>query len=436
MKNIQIILIFSLLWFGCEKPIEPIITSPQNTSISIEVVETGVVDATLQITIEDSTAEYWTYSLIRNDSVISTETVVDTFQVLITDNNLLPTTEYNYQAFWMDESVKIDSSNIVSVFTGDTTSHEFVWEIDTLGSYGSYLLDVHIVNENDIWAVGKLSIPDSAGYIPTHANYNAAHWDGSEWKYIKINSTATLYCIQYFNEDDIWVSSGYPKHWDGNEWTHFDLSEYGLDTAPGNACWGTSSSNMYFAGLNGSIVYFDGLNFSQLAYQTNIELRDISGTADLEHIFVTGYNLTGESIALEYANNSWNTLYEGINLFSEPYGRMKSVDVIDGYALFGCTEGLWRYNYYTGFSELETSEDMSWENSIRQVFANASNDIIIISNWGMVNHFNGNTWKTDEKLLSLVLNNGSFLTRGAAFKENMIVISNWIGQIVLRGYRN
>jgi len=38
----------------------------------------------------------------------------------------------------------------------DTTSHNFSWDIDTLGLYGSYLNDVAIVDENDIWVVAIL----------------------------------------------------------------------------------------------------------------------------------------------------------------------------------------------------------------------------------------------------------------------------------------
>jgi len=38
----------------------------------------------------------------------------------------------------------------------DTTSHNFIWEIDTLGIGGSYLNDVAIIDENNIWVVGNI----------------------------------------------------------------------------------------------------------------------------------------------------------------------------------------------------------------------------------------------------------------------------------------
>jgi len=53
----------------------------------------------------------------------------------------------------------------------DTTSHNFIWEIDTLGIGGSYLNDVAIIDENNIWVVGNIETDT--------ATYNAAHWDGN-----------------------------------------------------------------------------------------------------------------------------------------------------------------------------------------------------------------------------------------------------------------
>ena len=62
----------------------------------------------------------------------------------------------------------------------DTTSHNFTWVIDTLGDYGSYLNDVAIIDENNIWVVGNIET-DSG-------EYNAAHWDGIDWDFLGLGS--------------------------------------------------------------------------------------------------------------------------------------------------------------------------------------------------------------------------------------------------------
>lgn len=129
----------------------------------------------------------------------------------------------------------------------DTTSHNFTWEIFTLGQYGSTIRDVTIVNEDNIWVVGNFETDDG--------EYNAAHWDGNEWELMGFYSnTLDLYSIYYFSEDDIWVSShGYPIHWNGNEWILYHLHNLGINASAGHGIWGTSSSNIYFIGEQGAL---------------------------------------------------------------------------------------------------------------------------------------------------------------------------------------
>ncbi len=57
----------------------------------------------------------------------------------------------------------------------DTTSHNFEWQITYLGEgASSYLKDVAIIDENNIWSVGEIYLKDSTGqYI--HPPYNGVH---------------------------------------------------------------------------------------------------------------------------------------------------------------------------------------------------------------------------------------------------------------------
>ena len=63
----------------------------------------------------------------------------------------------------------------------DTTSHYVSWEIDTLGSPGtwSHFNDVAIIDKNNIWAVGDMYIIEDDG---SRIQYNEAHWDGQDWE--------------------------------------------------------------------------------------------------------------------------------------------------------------------------------------------------------------------------------------------------------------
>src|SRR3990172_3572517 len=138
----------------------------------------------------------------------------------------------------------------------DTTSHNFVWTIDTLGDGSSSILnDVFIINEDNIWAVGEIYKKDSAGqwiYPP----YNVARWNGSTWSLQKVtvqfqgsSITVPLTGVFAFSATDIWLMGGLPIYGNGDSWTLYDIRVYtqspDLDAF---RAWGSSSPNMFFVG--------------------------------------------------------------------------------------------------------------------------------------------------------------------------------------------
>ena len=99
------------------------------------------------------------------------------------------------------------------------------------------------------------------------------------------------------------------------------------------------------------------------------------------------------------------------------------------------TEGMWKYNFYIESSELFSKEDLLWENSINMIVAYSENDILIVSNWGMVHHFNGANWKENEEIASIITNDGSFLTGNVSYNGKHIYIvgkSNNLDGIVIK----
>jgi len=136
---------------------------------------------------------------------------------------------------------------------------------------------------------------------------------------MEILNSADLYSVHYFDEDDIWVTTfGLPIHWDGANWTLYHIQQMGIDASVGWDCWGTSSSNMYFVGYQGGIVHYNGDTFEQMESGTSTYLIDVNGTTDGSSVFATGYEVTGESIALMYNGENWTQLYEGDSYFIGP----------------------------------------------------------------------------------------------------------------------
>jgi hypothetical protein len=349
-----LVFIFSLLTFwACPKPPDEV----RDTSIHIELTDTWTTSLSFEISVDD-TIERWSYELVRNDSVVK-QGVEHGRSIQITDTHLEPNRVYSYIAYFRENNHRVDSTATFNFTTMDTTSHDFTWTIDTLGEYGSLLNDVHIVNENNIWVVGQIIMddPDSSWNGTGTETFNAAHWDGSEWEMIRVYGPVELYSIFYFNEDDIWVTTyGLPIHYDGNEWTLYHIQNMGLHVSAGLACWGTSSDNMYFVGINGGIVHYDGSEFTKMESGTEAHLQEIVSTPNGEHIFVFGNdNTTGLAIILENNLTSWNILYHNESVLpqTDNYGTVyKGMDVFEDVSYFVTAKGLWKYNYLTGESVL------------------------------------------------------------------------------------
>jgi len=145
-----------------ECPTEP------DYDIYLSVEDVLCTSVSLKVTMPDS-GKINTFELDRskgllaeNDSTIATFSCTDD-DTLITDENLMPDTDYTYRVRFLKDGKTKSESDLVSVHTLPTTSHDFVWEIDTLGNYGSYLKDVWIVDENNIWVVGNIET-DSGEY--------------------------------------------------------------------------------------------------------------------------------------------------------------------------------------------------------------------------------------------------------------------------------
>ncbi len=341
----------------------------------------------------------------------------------------------------------------------DTTSHEFMWIIDSLGTNTiSSLKDVAIIparppsegaggDENNIWVVGEIATADSF--------HNAAHWDGSEWELIQLlfplcpggEGTFPGKAIYAFSTDDIRLTDGGSLvYWNGLSYQQdCSINPY-LDGAI-SAIWGTSSSNLYFAGGNGSIVYYNGTTFTKMNSGTTIDLYDISGIDD--RVFITGYSQQGESIALELSagsgkDGSWRTLFTSSNYLGDPgngdYGRFLAVHVLADTAYF-TTGGTWlvKYNYETEtVSYVPKYEFFQDGYRFISITGNNPNDLILVSAWGSVFHYNGVDWYYDDYIYN---NFGSqnFYPRAAVLKDEMAVIVGVLGAgyrgIAIRGYR-
>lgn len=396
---------------------------------------------------------------VNNDGVINIQDIIRSVNIIL--ENDPPPTDYELWSCDVNVDDLINISDIivmVSIILGTqcidplyqpcdydlsdccliNTSHITEWEIDTLGHSPTYLHDVEIVSEDNIYVVGKINFDND------YNQYNMAHWDGENWEYQQIIGPTELYSIYYFNEDDIWVTDwGSPIHWNDEEWTMFHLQNMGLDVSVGQDIWGTSSNNMYFVGHyfeHGNIVHYDGENFTEIELGLDTDFQCIDGTPDGEHIFVTGYQNPGNqnSYLVEYNSGSWDVTYyyNGYYPVNDSTGAVLGVAVHADTAYIARTGGFWKYNFLTGESVIEPNEITD---GYKHYIINEPDDIFMMSGLFSILHFDGESWLTDDSI------NDHFGWSGVGsgnfdYYNNTLVltgtINSWFGkEVVIRGSR-
>jgi len=404
-----ILLSIILLAISCKEcPSEPKPEPEYNICLSVEDVLCTLV--TLKVTLPDS-GKINSFSLDRNDSTIATYTCNDN-DTLITDEGLTPDTDFSYKVRFLKDGKTKAESEPVAVHTMQTTSHDFVWEIDTLGEYGSSLHDVTAISENDVWAVGEIKANDKL--------YGAVHWDGEKWNFIELKVGLEIVRprgILVLSSNDIWFACGSIYHWDGSETTLEWLRN--IDTPETvEKVWGTSSSNLYFVGNAGTIVHYDGSNFTRMTSGTDANLLKIAGIYNP----ATGKSriwVTGTGILLYYDSSEWQTIWDQDHpYFDNNYINPTAIYIPDDKYIILST-----WNGYGSRITLHNQDDFGQYqvlfyadgDYIRFISGIDVNDFFLVGTYTKVAHYNGETYHKYEELESFGILSSCFMINNAVF---------------------
>ena len=211
----------------------------------------------------------------------------------------------------------------------DSTSHNIVWQIDTIGTWQSVLWDVWGTDPNNVYAAGDIFTSNDG-----REGTNIMHWDGKQWNPEPFWE-GEITAIYGFSKNDVWVAGAYIAdpffyplfgHWNGSKWEKTVLSISGVI----GALWGTSPTNLYAVGSGGMILHYDGSYWTQMNSGTNIRaLSDIWGFSD-NAIYASGYDASsGRGVLLYYNGTTWKTLIDKIYNYGDstnsPAGQIPSV---------------------------------------------------------------------------------------------------------------
>jgi hypothetical protein len=347
------------------------------------------------------------------------------------NEGLLPRCTYTYQLQKLgNDSSVVETSASVQLTTMDTTSHNFTWQIDTLGTHSSVLYDLAIINDTLVYAVGEIFHRDSS---ENWTFFNLAKWNGREWTlhrvYYRGNNIIHTRWILAFAWNDIWITPY--THWDGMTWREvpFDPIFSGVGT---NKAWGTSSGDFYVVGNGGFIAHYDGVQWRRVESGTGLDIVDVFGSTNqsVKQILAVAsraYATRDRAILhIDALSGQATTLSDsGI---TQP---LEGIWFVGGRIYYVVGSGIyrrWSVNSHESWRALHTGVTPNYSYSVR---GTAMNDLIVVGAFGDVIHFNGLNWKVIQELRT----NGNFYR--VAVTSRLVVAIGFRGgrEVVVRGYR-
>jgi hypothetical protein len=279
----------------------------------------------------------------------------------------------------------------------DTTSQNFTWtQYPFAGPAGSsYFNDVAVVNDTDIWAVGVI-------FTTAEKPYNAVHWVGKKWDSLQIQFHAfcgqsvtgsyPITAIVAFSGNDVWFCDGGELvHWNGHSYES-DCSIGSLTSGEIRKMWGSSASDMYLVGYNGTLIHYANGKGQKITSGTSLGIQDIWGgvnpTTGQEEILAVASNVAAIPQAKALLQISGNTVTavndSGLAL------ALSSVWFIPGWKYFVGGDGLFSTTAMSSSWQVDTTQPLLYKDAIR---GTGKNDIFVVGGYGLVSHWNGATWK-------------------------------------------
>jgi hypothetical protein len=400
-RSLVFAFIFAILWSaGCKDEIY----QPLTATLKLTVEDTRVTEAVLQVKATVETAP-WKLLIQRNGQTayLSPEINRAAIDTTIEDDWLSPNQSYVYKAYYLFNLTVVDSSLPVATTTMDTTSGNYTWQMFTLGDgYSEGFRDVAIISDTSVWATGQIFV-DTGGTVPDE--YNAAKWDGKDWKLIKVPvrlqyATSVLVTdqdpiVSVFapTPNDVWFVSnagGVTRYLD-TSWVMMDIP---YNQGPGGGAkkiWGDDSSDMYIGAGNGVLTRFNGTSWQELESGTTLDIQDIwgginSATGNLEILAVAADPYTSyDRTILKISGTTVTTLSDsGIQY------PLSGVWFSPG-KLY-CVAG---YEFYQKNNPYDSS---AWKGNLISYYlyalrGSALNDMVVTGDYGYILHFNGVGWR-------------------------------------------
>jgi hypothetical protein len=384
-----IILVIAMISSCKKNPVGPQVTP--NVQLSVDYVT--CTEVWLKIGFTDS-PDGGDYRITRDGATVLTGTFSGG-STIIYDTTAQAKKNYTYTAYWLSSGQVKQISPSLSVTTLDSTSHDYNWRVFYFGgAASSYLMDVSIVSDTNIWAGGAIYEFDSTGVVDPYI-YNAAHWNGKSWEERRVYISGTLglspiLAIYALNATDVWTGGTEPLHWNGTNWIRYDLT--GITRGHAQKIWGTDSSNIFMVqDINGSIVHYDGRAWQEIPRVTMLPIQDILGwidpQSDNENVVALASDQSADvGVAVLQVNNASAVPLNNSGL--PPVVR--SIWSADGKLYYVCGDGIYRSRSLDSGWQKNTFQTPNFTERVR---GNSAVDFFVVGDFGFIGHYNGSTFR-------------------------------------------
>ncbi len=440
--NSSVVIFSAVAFMNSCKDDEPI--QPHIATIQLTVEDASCTEAWLKISLTDAN-EPRTVAILQDGQRVTVSRLPSPDSVFVVEG-LLPRHTYSFVAQRLRDSTAVDASSAVQATTMDTTSHNFTWQIDTLGITGSTLNDVAIINDTLAYVVGEMYLRDSAGQIQA---YNMAKWNGHVWELKKVPFIGRCSAVPYpplkaiwaFSGDNILVTNGGSiVRYDGVNAT-MDCRMNSLLAGAINKIYGANAQDVYIVGNVGTIVHYASGTWQRIESGTDVMLTDVWGTPDGSIVWACGWEDFKPTVLLRLHGNVAEKAYEELNPFQlrqdSLSGILASVWTPNKNVLYVASH----YGTYRCRPDTRgQGKRFSFTSGLLPGFpfrmrGNAVNDLFIVGEFSMVAHFNGVNWRYYASLADNSRRLHSVAQRGEqvfAVGETLDFLSR---AVVLRGRR-
>jgi len=231
----------------------------------------------------------------------------------------------------------------------DSTTQNFTFQTYELGdgSESSWLNDVWIFNENNIWACGYINVTNNTGRV------NFIHWNGSKWLGVGQQfDSGGFYGIWAADTNTVYFADGIVLKYKDGVFKYEDFSKISLPNGQGvHKLWGSSQSNIWGVGPWGTIVHYDGTQWTKVDFDQGWRFDAITGSNKTGIAYASATDQSFNTAIVELKDNSANIIYNSAN--TAEHLTSFSVKLLNDNELQLGLNKIWKYNLDTGQTELQ-----------------------------------------------------------------------------------